>query len=610
MGSRKTGDGAERVYQAASTWVERALRSDDSLFTPGEPIWSRRWLGELRERFLDKPEELKGTFVQKLRQQLAGSPPEVYQLMGEVLYVHTLTLVKVGNKQQRVQEVLGWSPAPVEIPPELIAGLKTGFINQGIGNVLIRFQLGSLIEYIEQWKEQEPSERSRLLDDPWAFKDFLVARRFRSLLLANSQNRGRMQREALLHTVFPDTFETITFVDHKRFVAEAKAFARFVADQTTDVDRVIQQIRQGIEAEKGKDFDFYDDDVVSKWRGPAQPDPWDDFVRRAREYVDTGKLESDEIEYKVEIGRKLAAAREAVLAGTDGWSSLVKKGIASNLIYHISQVKFRDWVDRFPDEVQRALKEIWTANDLSGSERVRAFCHSLPQSANSGAGTRMNIASVLLMGLDVKQYPPFKVTVFKKAYERTGYDQPGQGADEAALYEHALGFLDRFIEEARTRGLTLRHRLDAQSLVWSTLAQKEEEEEEGEGIPTGNGVLAPSHTDPWSPPKVAALAKELLWEPDHLQKIVDGLKDKRQVILQGPPGTGKTYVAKRIAEWCRKHGGGFQIVQFHPSYSYEDFVEGFRPTLAGGQAGFKLAEGPCGASRGRPRPNRTPPSFS
>ena len=77
-----------------------------------------------------------------------------------------------------------------------------------------------------------------------------------------------------------------------------------------------------------------------------------------------------------------------------------------------------------------------------------------------------------------------------------------------------------------------------------------------------------------------------------MQKIIAGLQDKRQAIFQGPPGTGKTYVAKRIAEHCREHGGDFKIVQFHPSYSYEDFVEGFRPTLTDGQAGFELNPGP------------------
>ena len=107
---------------------------------------------------------------------------------------------------------------------------------------------------------------------------------------------------------------------------------------------------------------------------------------------------------------------------------------------------------------------------------------------------------------------------------------------------------------------------------------------------------------------IAELAEELLWQPAYLQKIIDGLRDKRQVIFQGPPGTGKTYVAKRIAEWCRDHGGGFDLVQFHPSYAYEDFIEGFRPTLTeSGQAGFELTEGPLRriAEQARNKPDAT-----
>ena len=46
MGTRIRGGGADKVYAAAETWVELALRADDSLFTPGKAIWSRRWLGE------------------------------------------------------------------------------------------------------------------------------------------------------------------------------------------------------------------------------------------------------------------------------------------------------------------------------------------------------------------------------------------------------------------------------------------------------------------------------------------------------------------------------------------------------------------------------------
>ncbi len=69
---------------------------------------------------------------------------------------------------------------------------------------------------------------------------------------------------------------------------------------------------------------------------------------------------------------------------------------------------------------------------------------------------------------------------------------------------------------------------------------------------------------PWSQEKIGKLAKELLWKPTHLQSVIAGLENKGQVIFQGPPGTGKTYVAKRIGEWAKEHGGDYKIVQFHP----------------------------------------------
>jgi len=58
------------------------------------------------------------------------------------------------------------------------------------------------------------------------------------------------------------------------------------------------------------------------------------------------------------------------------------------------------------------------------------------------------------------------------------------------------------------------------------------------------------------------------------EEIKKLLEYKKQVILQGAPGTGKTYIAKEIADEMTKEGGEWKIIQFHPSYTYEDFVRG------------------------------------
>ncbi len=88
------------------------------------------------------------------------------------------------------------------------------------------------------------------------------------------------------------------------------------------------------------------------------------------------------------------------------------------------------------------------------------------------------------------------------------------------------------------------------------------------------------------------LANELRLGADFLSEIWALLEDKRQVIFQGPPGTGKTYVAQELAKRLAGCPDRVTIVQFHPSYAYEDFVQGFRPTLDENGAGFKLTDGP------------------
>ena len=392
MGSRRTGNGEEKVYEAAKLWVERTLKADDSLFIPGKAIWTHENLVELRRQFLDRPDESGNGFYEKLRGQLAGSPPEIYQLMGEVLYVHFLIIhqsaARSDTKADGINRVLGWSSEPASIPVDLVAGLSPGIAHPGQFFQRRRdLQLGFIIELAERLKEQDVAVRTDLLNDPWMFKTFSESLDFRSNLLSgvNAAYGVRAQRYAIYHLLFPDTFEGTVSNEHMNRIATR--FSHLIENTTPDIDRTLQDIRARLEEYYGRRISFYEDEIRRQW----------------------------DVRYKYDP--------EALPDGNSG------SGIVGNQV---------------PDE-----------------------------------------------------------------------------------------------------------RVD-----------------------------------------LAALADELYLPVEFLEEVNTLLEDKKQVIFQGPPGTGKTYVAQDLAEHLAGSEDRVTLVQFHPSYAYEDFVQGYRPTLQNGNAGFKLQPGP------------------
>jgi 5-methylcytosine-specific restriction protein B len=78
--------------------------------------------------------------------------------------------------------------------------------------------------------------------------------------------------------------------------------------------------------------------------------------------------------------------------------------------------------------------------------------------------------------------------------------------------------------------------------------------------------------------------------PSEIERLLERLRRKKNLILQGPPGTGKTWIAMRLAFALmgEKDERRIRTVQFHPNLSYEDFVRGWRPT---GDGKLALADG-------------------
>jgi len=78
-----------------------------------------------------------------------------------------------------------------------------------------------------------------------------------------------------------------------------------------------------------------------------------------------------------------------------------------------------------------------------------------------------------------------------------------------------------------------------------------------------------------------------------LESWVRAIERKGQAVFYGPPGTGKTFVARHVARHLVGGRDGFvELVQFHPAYAYEDFMQGIRPRLdSGGGLAYQMVPG-------------------
>lgn len=115
-------------------------------------------------------------------------------------------------------------------------------------------------------------------------------------------------------------------------------------------------------------------------------------------------------------------------------------------------------------------------------------------------------------------------------------------------------------------------------------------------------ILKPDNEDSYA---TQIILSRFLWKLSNSQSMVS--KSNPNVILYGPPGTGKTYEVKQNLEFLTKGDSSrIKYIVFHPSYSYEDFIEGIKPCgiTESGNMKFELINGSfkefCKQAKNRP----------
>lgn len=588
---------AQPVYAAATRWRDRCLLDDRSLFSDQPESTLDDGLA-LARRYVNQPDTGAGDFVAKLSSQLAQAPPTVVQLAAELLYVHLLIAgsdtIGGNRKREIVGRVLSIADDTVEMPADLAQALESGLVRPGQAfNSYRRRHFQYLVEFFVTVKRMPRDERHAVLADP----ELLTT------ALDGVDHRGAAtQRYSLEHLLLPDYFPSVVSHDHRAAIVQR--WPDLAGDPETPGSLRLRRVVEGLSGDKDTFLTFYQSPHYWQWWSPSPA--WETFGQWAAWLTQRTNLYEQERAYKLAIGQRLREARAALDGGSADWPELTKRALTkdNNLISWRANQPFVEWVVSESTAAEAALHELYRD---PGWESIDRFLDRVPETVVRGTGARLSVASVLLGAVDEATFPPWRAQAVRTAYDLAGYWRAEPTATDGERYQRFLEFLDLAGEIAERHGVTLDDRLDAQGLVWALVNYPVEEDwhpsarEALTSWRSRKDVLPPSaenmqaasqlaEGEPGADKDLADLASELYLDEPFLADNVDLLRDKGQVIFYGPPGTGKTYIARAMAGWLAGAAGRVRLVQFHPSYAYEDFVEGLRPRE--GATGFHLVEGP------------------
>lgn len=544
--------------------IETGFRGDPSLIDGVTVVWTVENARDLADR--GERDVGPGTFMEKYERQLNGASRATILLAAELAFLQVLPLSNVGaaTKAARANTILSWiDGAPITLPKELIDGMEEtgGSFNGGVGfNIQVSEHMRWLCRLAQHVASQPRARAAEALANPWTFRD----------ITQSVPDDRPLIRYSIDYLAWPGYHPPVVKRDHR--VEIWRAFAGIIggeAGRNTDDEGAIAKdlhaIRLVQQGTTNRFVEWYREPYVSQWRKDSE-----------------------------DSGQRAWLARQSQ-AGSTMLHPWLENGFVSTPAQHLGSPAPGSTLNQIQAAVNKGYQHIeYSERKLRATEYhrflsimkvddfvVTAFENDLYLGVVTGEAHYADDSSSRLRR--------------SVAWQRT----PIRTADAPAPLPRLLA------EQGAVVDLT-----EAFSIIASWYgAASDIHDDTKEGVPTPQIAVVPRLK-----PATPELARKLNVEQEHLEEVIRLLQTRQQVVFYGPPGTGKTYLGTAIAKFLagEEHANHVKTVQFHPSYAYEDFFEGYRPAKStDGNVAFSLEAGPLRriADEAAAEGNRDKPYF-